>query len=337
MKLISINSITIGEQLSFDLRGSNGNMLLRSKTVLTKNMVARLKMLGIYVVYVDDDMYDDVTVRQAIPDDMKTRILGELETARPKLLRGGKIDDQLFKTMGRDILDEVRVSILEPINMVNTYAVDNPLLLHSINTAIITAALSLKAGVRPQFAENYVVAALLHDLCLEDISKDYDDNFEHAAKIYNQMKATSVIDATCFMAAALHHERYDGTGGPRKLSGKQINEGARIIAVADLFDQVSFGYAGKPLLEAAQTIEYITAQAGLGLDPDLTKIFSSCISIYPTGATVILNQKLKAVVLKQNAGMPARPIVRILSPDPSERVEINMLSNPAIFIDSIEL
>lgn len=337
MKLISINSINIGEQLSFDLRGSNGNILLRHKTVLTKNMVARLKALGIYSVYVDDDLYEDVTVRQAIPDDMKTRILGELDAMRPKLLRGGKLDEQLFKTMGRDILDEVRVSVLEPINMVSTFAIDNPLLLHAINTAIITAALSVKAGVRPQLAENYVVAALLHDMCLDDISKDASDNHEHAAKIYSVMKTTAAIDATCFMAAALHHEKYDGTGGPRKLSGKQINEGARIIAVADIFDNICFGYAGKPRLEAAQTIEYITAQASLALDPDLVKTFTECISIYPTGATVVLSNKLKAVIYKQNAGMPARPVVRIVSPLPEERVEINLLTNPAVFIDKLDL
>ena len=37
-----------------------------------------------------------------------------------------------------------------------------------------------------------------------------------------------------------HHECWDGTGYPRRLRGRQIPLGARIVAVADLFDKLSF-------------------------------------------------------------------------------------------------
>ena len=39
--------------------------------------------------------------------------------------------------------------------------------------------------------------------------------------------------------ARWHHERYDGTGYPDRLSGKSIPEEARIIAVADAYDAMS--------------------------------------------------------------------------------------------------
>ena len=337
MKLISLSSIKIGEQLSFDLRGSTGTMLLRNKTVLMQNMVTRLKTLGFYAVYIDDDQYEDVEVRQAIPDEMKSSVLGSLQDLRPNLVRGRKDAVEPFKQMGQEILDEVRVSVLEPINMVSTFAIDNPMFLHAINTAIVTAAICVKSNVKPHLAENYVTAALIHDFCLRDIADDMADEFEHTTALYRLLKEAVTVDATCFMAAALHHEKFDGTGGPRRLSGTQIIEGARIIAVADLFDCVSFGYAGYPRLEAAQAVEYVSANAGTMLDPDIVKVFAESVSIYPTGATVKLDNGLTAMVYRQNAGMPTRPVLRIVSPNPEERIEIDMLTNMTVFIEKVEL
>jgi HD-GYP domain-containing protein (c-di-GMP phosphodiesterase class II) len=334
--LISVNTLTIGDRLGFDLRKGNGAILLRNKTVLTENMVSRLKSLGFYAVYIEDDLYEDVLVRQAIPEDMKTHILKELEDIRPKVLAGNRAAAEKVKHMGYQIYEEVQVSSIEPVNMVSTFASDSPLPLHSVNTAILTAALSIRVGIAPQPAKNYVTAALLHDLGLPDLSEDEEDGYEHTVRILKAMKESAAIDATCYMAASMHHERFDGEGGPRKLTGKQINKGARIIAVADMFDNVSFGYAGKPKLETAQTIEYIVAQSGIVLEPDLVKAFTECIAVYPTGATVILSNQVKAVVYKQNIGMPSRPVVRIVSPLAEERIEIDLLTNSAVFIDAVD-
>jgi HD-GYP domain-containing protein (c-di-GMP phosphodiesterase class II) len=334
--LISINSLTIGDKLGFDLRKGNGAVLLRSKTVLTDNMVARMKALGFYAVYIEDDLYEDVTVRQAIPEDMKTHILKELEVIRPKILAGSRDGAEKVKTMAFKIFEEVMVTSLEPINMISTFAPDSPLLLHMVNTAILTAALCVKAGIPQQLAKNYVTAALLHDICLPELSEDETDGFEHTVRIYKAMKESAAIDASCYMAASMHHERFDGNGGPRKLAGFHINEGARIIAIADMFDNIRYGQAGKSKLQAAQTIEYIVAQSGTSLDPDLVRSFTECVAIYPTGATVVLSNRIKAVVCKQNVGMPSRPVVRIVSQWEDARAEIDLLTDLSLFIDSVD-
>ena len=70
-----------------------------------------------------------------------------------------------------------------------------------------------------------------------------------------------------------HHERWDGTGYPRKLRGKRIPLAARIVAIADSFDAITHRrryHAGADNDEAA---ERIAAGRETQFDPELTDLF----------------------------------------------------------------
>jgi response regulator RpfG family c-di-GMP phosphodiesterase len=47
-----------------------------------------------------------------------------------------------------------------------------------------------------------------------------------------------------------HHERFDGKGFPDSLAGESIDLGARILAVADHYDELLSGAFGAPSLTA---------------------------------------------------------------------------------------
>ncbi len=70
-----------------------------------------------------------------------------------------------------------------------------------------------------------------------------------------------------------HHERWDGAGYPRQLSGAKIPLAARIVAIADAFDVVTHGrrYEAKRTLQ--QGADVIAAGRGQQFDPDLTDLF----------------------------------------------------------------
>jgi HD-GYP domain-containing protein (c-di-GMP phosphodiesterase class II) len=70
-----------------------------------------------------------------------------------------------------------------------------------------------------------------------------------------------------------HHERWDGTGYPRGLAGSAIPLGARIFALADAFDAMTFDrpYSTAISIEAAR--ERIRDTAGTHFDPDVVATF----------------------------------------------------------------
>jgi len=70
-----------------------------------------------------------------------------------------------------------------------------------------------------------------------------------------------------------HHEKWDGTGYPQKLKGKNIPIGARIFAVADVWDALSNDRPYKKAWEREKIIEYFKEESGKHFDPYIVEIF----------------------------------------------------------------
>lgn len=65
-----------------------------------------------------------------------------------------------------------------------------------------------------------------------------------------------------------HHERYDGSGYPHGLAGKDIPLEARIVTVADVFDALISPRPYKRAWSVEEALDYIREQSGKMLDPD---------------------------------------------------------------------
>ncbi|WP_296972013.1 HD domain-containing phosphohydrolase [Tepidanaerobacter sp. EBM-38] len=71
----------------------------------------------------------------------------------------------------------------------------------------------------------------------------------------------------------LHHERWDGSGYPKGLKGKEIPFKSRIVAIADAYDYMTSYNPQKRTLSQNEAIERIKKGAGKEFDPELAKVF----------------------------------------------------------------
>ena len=70
-----------------------------------------------------------------------------------------------------------------------------------------------------------------------------------------------------------HHERWDGAGYPDGLKGEEIHLGARVLAVADVYDAL---YSDRPYRESwsqEKVIDYLRKEAGYAFDPKVVRAF----------------------------------------------------------------
>jgi putative two-component system response regulator len=70
-----------------------------------------------------------------------------------------------------------------------------------------------------------------------------------------------------------HHERWDGKGYPRGLTGKAIPEPARIVAIVDVYDALSHDRIYRPALPEAEVLTIMQQGAGNHFDPLLMTFF----------------------------------------------------------------
>ena len=76
---------------------------------------------------------------------------------------------------------------------------------------------------------------------------------------------------------AFHQERWDGSGYPLRLSGKDIPLLARIFAVVDVFDALTSDRPYRDRMPVQDALEYIESQAGIQFDPEVVEKFSQLI------------------------------------------------------------
>ncbi len=74
-----------------------------------------------------------------------------------------------------------------------------------------------------------------------------------------------------------HHEKWDGTGYPRGLSGEQIPLAARLFAVVDVWDALRSDRPYRRAWSETQVREHIRSQAGSHFDPKITEVFLETI------------------------------------------------------------
>ena len=95
--------------------------------------------------------------------------------------------------------------------------------------------------------------------------------------------AYDLLHSIPYLASALevpycHHERWDGNGYPRGLSGEQIPLSARIFTVMDVWDALIHTRPYRPAWTHEKAIEYIQAQAGIQFDPRVVEQFMAIMA-----------------------------------------------------------
>ena len=83
-----------------------------------------------------------------------------------------------------------------------------------------------------------------------------------------------------------HHERFDGTGYPRRVAGEDIPLSARILCVADSFDAMTSDRVYKKAYSVEHALSMMEKQAGRQFDPRLVTVF---VDLVRKGEIVLQN------------------------------------------------
>jgi len=75
-----------------------------------------------------------------------------------------------------------------------------------------------------------------------------------------------------------HHERWDGTGYPRRLAGEEIPLEGRIVAVADVFDALTSDRPYRGCLAAADARAHVAAGRGKAFDPAVVDAYLRAVT-----------------------------------------------------------
>ena len=155
---------------------------------------------------------------------------------------------------------------------------------HSERVGTSSRRLALALGLSAPEAEIVARAGLLHDIGKIGVPETV---LRKAGPLTSEewalMRRHPLIGAQIvapfefFTAGATvirhHHERVDGSGYPDGLAGDAIPVGARIVAVADVYDALTSDRPYRQAMSNADARAFLRTQAGLGLDDEMVDAF----------------------------------------------------------------
>ena len=145
--------------------------------------------------------------------------------------------------------------------------------------------------ITDEFIEDLGAAAPLHDIgkvAIPDAilfkpakldEREWEVMRTHAqvgADILNSVCAGSERSELLELARTIawtHHERWDGTGYPRRLARERIPLAGRIMALADCYDALTSERPYKPAWPHDLAVQHVKDQRGLAFDPELVDVF----------------------------------------------------------------
>jgi HD-GYP domain-containing protein (c-di-GMP phosphodiesterase class II) len=343
VRYIDVNSVEPGQILGRSIFSSNGTVLLAENVQLTVYMISTLKRVGVTMVYIKDPQFDDVELEEVVSEETKRAVMGKMIETFDAIRSGKDFHTKQLSITVDKLLEEIFENKDVLVQLTDIRSDDNYHYVHALNVCMMSVLVGLNCGFNAQQLKELAIGALLHDIGkigLEPEEEAASGKKHHTWRGFEIIKSKHEFSLMSAHVALQHHERVDGKGLPRGIDGDTIHPYAKIVAIANAYDNMVAprSSSGKPIMPH-EACERLMAMAGNELDRDYVIEFLKIVSVYPTGITVQLTTRETGVIVGQHRGLPSRPIVRIVRVDGGmndmQVKEIDLARNPTIFIDKV--
>jgi putative nucleotidyltransferase with HDIG domain len=349
-KKIDVEDVEVGMYLE-DVFNDRGLFLLSANTLIdSTEQIAHLKKQGVKTVYINPHKGKDIDLasrldKQFSPLAEKRWSIEQETEYYHELPRAKEVRHQTFET-AKEMLNSVRAgrafsaskaekcseeivkSIMRNgdalVSLCQIKGYDDYTFIHSVNVSVLMTSMVDTMGRKENDLYIAGLGGLLHDIgkmrvpesILNKPGKYADWEFE-AMKKHPDYGLALVHDKPNIPDQARHiigqhHERFNGTGYPRGLKGKEIDEFALIAAVADVYDALT----SDRVYRAAWTPQKALALIFQGCDADysrnIVEMFTKHLGVFPVGSFAKLFTGEMGIVTRVEKGQLLAPEVLIL-------------------------
>lgn len=196
----------------------------------------------------------------------------------------------ILKTQVEDFIATVKNKEPSADIFLKLTSMNNTVAEHSMNVANLSLLFGMVTGQsNPIVLENLYMGALFHDYGKAKIPADvlekptsvaYDKAIKnHPAAGVEFLKSLPNIPKPVLTIVAEHHEQFSGVGYPRGISKDAIYGLSRIVAIANIFDNIVFENRknkSKMYINAIKVLEY---DKGKQFDPELLPKILDCLKL----------------------------------------------------------
>ena len=212
------------------------------------------------------------------------------------------------------------------IHVMGEEAEGEELYFHSLNVTLLSMIVARDLKLPVEVASVLGLGALLHDMGrkevpdkilrkTEPLTKAERNFYEMHCQYGVDMGQRLQLPAAALAIIRSHHELFDGTGYPAKLKGDAISLLARIVVIANHYDELCNPSLIADALTPHEALSLMFTKLRDKFDPKLLQIFIRCLGVYPPGTLVQLSNSALGMVATVNTVHPLKPTVVVFDAD----------------------
>lgn len=335
-KKIYVGSAKCGMTLASDVYDTSSRLVVKAGTVLDDTIISKLNIYSVYSINIVIDKqkeeevveYKNYYERLKESEDYKgfkakfdESVEGLKDSLNAMVTKNIMVDEHKMLEDVKAVIDANKRggSMLDMLNCMQGH--DDLTYVHSMNVALISNVMAGWLGMSQEDTEILTLAGLLHDIGkvkipVEIIAKpgkltdeEYNIIKSHPQLGYDILKDKN-IDERIKRAALMHHERCDGRGYPNRLSGKDIDDMAKIIAIADVYDAMTADRVYRKGMCPYTVIEHFESEKSVYDVKYLMAFLERIANTYVSNEALLTNGEIGKIVLINKLKL-SRPIVMV--------------------------
>lgn len=334
MRRIQVEHLQPNMVLAKPIYTEQGVILLKEGSVLTEAIIDKVKSIEVSHIYINDTLSEGIIIDTLVSEEVKQATTTMLHETMDKMRQGYFVATEDVLSKVEAIIEEIVSNHHVLVSLQDMRTKEEYMYHHAMNVCVISLLIGKKMGYNSAQLKHLAMGAILHDVGKTQIDSELAHHYraeysEAEFKLYRlhvrqgyeiikNMKNGSLLAAN---VALTHHEHYDGSGFPLGKKNTSIHEYARIVAVANEYDNLLYNLPKDNQMRHYEIVEMIASRAYTWFDPEVVKIFNTSISPYPVSTGVILSDKRVGIVAKLNENIPTRPIVRIFDEKTRQVIE----------------
>lgn len=311
-KLIKMDPFQLepGMEIAEDLYTPHGTLIIGKGTVLTNRLISGLILLDLKDVPIarsKTEQGSEPVPEIKVFEEAYEEQLSFVKEKIYNLKEEEKINNEQLFRISQNII-EVMEDPKHILDYMRKLSSSNQIYTHSLNVALICHLFAQWLKFSNEVTKELVTAAILHDIGKFFSPDDYNNHPVEGARFLAKKGASKDVQ----LGVLMHHEKEDGSGFPTKARWNSIHSYAKIISIADYYDNATTG--GKTLQERICPFKIIAIlekeQYGV-FDITYMKTFLNAIADYFVGESVKLTDGRVGKIIFVNKHSLAKPIVEV--------------------------
>lgn len=222
------------------------------------------------------------------------------------------------------------------VHLVNLKKADVGAPNHAMNVMVLALLIGKSLGLAEEEMRCLGLGAMLHDAGLSEIPARVqrnpnrsaaDEQFYRAHTGYGLKVVAPIKDLPLAVknVIACHHETWDGKGYPNGLVGTKTPKLARIVAVANRYDNLCNPLDPKTACTPAEAVAHMYKNENGAHDPDILGAFVKALGVYPPGTFVLLGDGSYGLVIESRSRDLLRPLIMLY--------DVSVPRNEALLLD----